>query len=467
MAELQACTSKQIPFVGWSYASARFRALAATHAPRRQASVLILGPAGVGKKAMAQAWQKAAGDSAKLPIVDLNAADEAVPHPCIATSNKALPEGLPVLDLGEGTAYKEPTAGICLVKEGRIASELASKFALRVYLGPLTFRPFDILALLYYFNRHTLPKQMGCSYQSINPQLLQFMIFRAEWIANAREVLDYLTISAVNDTQRACKGSSGLGELRFNSDMFPEESEWDEWERMTTLFGEEGVHFDELPSIAIQLYWLMCAREVGSKEIVGDYPKVHLSTRHTKPEGFIRGEWIKGCPAVDAFRQMTVEQYVDILERRFCRGTPRIALRCLGTDPDLPLSVLLGTTFSSLQDGLAINAEDVALLFDQGQRPVKVHRQRQRSRRTRRPLKLTEKEKQVWHMVHVERKNQREVAQELDCRVQNVSKLLKKAETKLAELDSRSRSVNAKPLPTDSRGQETVSDSDSLNDDAE
>ena len=74
---------------------------------------------------------------------------------------------------------------------------------------------------------------------------------------------------------------------------------------------------------------------------------------------------------------------------------------------------------------------------------------------------LTPKETEVWALIHVKKKTQQQAAIELRCTPQNVSKLLKKAETKMQVRNSRSINLSkAQKLPEDRRGQTNISNED-------
>jgi len=74
---------------------------------------------------------------------------------------------------------------------------------------------------------------------------------------------------------------------------------------------------------------------------------------------------------------------------------------------------------------------------------------------------LTPKEAQVFALIHCERKTQQQAAIEMGCTVQNVSKLLKKAEAKVNARTSRSIALSkVQKLPEDRRGQTTISNAD-------
>jgi DNA-binding CsgD family transcriptional regulator len=90
-------------------------------------------------------------------------------------------------------------------------------------------------------------------------------------------------------------------------------------------------------------------------------------------------------------------------------------------------------------------------------------------RRRRRSSQLTPREQEVYQLIHIEGKTQSQAAYELGCKPQSVSKLLKKAETKLGLGRSRSVSLSkAQKLPEDKRGQVDISTEDEsvLDDDA-
>lgn len=74
---------------------------------------------------------------------------------------------------------------------------------------------------------------------------------------------------------------------------------------------------------------------------------------------------------------------------------------------------------------------------------------------------LTPKETEVFQLVFVQGKTQKQAAYEMRCKPQNVSKLLKKAETKMKARNSRSINLSkAQKLPEDRRGQTNISNKD-------
>jgi len=80
-------------------------------------------------------------------------------------------------------------------------------------------------------------------------------------------------------------------------------------------------------------------------------------------------------------------------------------------------------------------------------------------RKRKKSSELTPKETDVWTLIHVNNKTQRQAAIELRCSVQNVSKLLQKAELKIKA--GNSRSINwskTQKLPEDYRGQVQLSE---------
>jgi DNA-binding CsgD family transcriptional regulator len=96
-----------------------------------------------------------------------------------------------------------------------------------------------------------------------------------------------------------------------------------------------------------------------------------------------------------------------------------------------------------------------------------VHQTSSAMPRTRRPRtvssNLSEREKRIWALVHVQGKTMAQAAMELSCSRQNISKYLKSAEEKMKA--ERSRCVGASSrLPHDSRGQIRMSSCEGMND---
>jgi len=74
---------------------------------------------------------------------------------------------------------------------------------------------------------------------------------------------------------------------------------------------------------------------------------------------------------------------------------------------------------------------------------------------------LTLRETEAFTLIHVQKKTQQQAAIEMSCKVQNVSKLLKKAEAKVKARNSRSINLSkAQKLPEDRRGQTNISNED-------
>jgi DNA-binding NtrC family response regulator len=189
--------ASKVPFVGWSHAAAKFREMAAKHAPGGKKSVLLLGPKGVGKKAMARAWQYAAGGDAKLPIIDLDSKDAVIKHPCVATSRRAVPRNTHGIQLYLGENYHSEQNG---TSDDTLDEDVVEQFSLQFFLTPLRKRPADVLALLHYFNQYYLPTKSLRPYETISRKFLE-EICCAGWGANALELLKFLIDSAENNIQ--------------------------------------------------------------------------------------------------------------------------------------------------------------------------------------------------------------------------------------------------------------------------
>ena len=77
-----------------------------------------------------------------------------------------------------------------------------------------------------------------------------------------------------------------------------------------------------------------------------------------------------------------------------------------------------------------------------------------KTRKRRISSELSEREREVFQLVHVQNKTARQAAFEMRCTPQNVSQLLKKAEAKIEARTSRSINfAKAQKLPEDKRGQ--------------
>ncbi len=133
-------------------------------------------------------------------------------------------------------------------------------------------------------------------------------------------------------------------------------------------------------------------------------------------------------------------------------GCPVEPVPEVANDGSMSYSVLCGTEgsfdvdpFERKQWQISKKIHDVV--------PKKKKRNRTRS------SKLTNRQTQVYQLVHVQGKAPSDAAYEMQCSVQNVSKLLKVAEEKLRL--GRSRSISnsrMQKLPEDNRGQTSVSD---------
>src|SRR4051794_8148403 len=98
-----------VPFPGWSVVAQRYRQLAAAHAPGGHSSLLLFGPGGVGKRAMARAWRHAARvGSDELPVVDLDEATARPTHPCVGLSTRPLPNWMAFVPLGGDPNCPDP-----------------------------------------------------------------------------------------------------------------------------------------------------------------------------------------------------------------------------------------------------------------------------------------------------------------------------------------------------------------------
>ncbi len=418
---------KPIPFVGWSQAAANFRQRAAKFAPGGKLRVLLLGPTGVGKKTMARVWQKLAG-SPTLPIVPLDAGRATLPNHCIAISTRPLSRNTKCWHLGSGDYQFYPKG---YTDAETIPDERANQFPrqLRLFMPPLRERPADILALLLFFNRYVLRARIRGSYESISQQLLDVMLTNP-WPANAQEVLKFLDDSARLDVRRIIKPKESpainLGNLRasLNQDIFPLWNEfntqprrqkkimskvleaidrgdlpdtmyWRKYEKMgvsnsgkitrwAMLSDEPVIIFSELAEIAVRSYYEKCLPLLAPPLLSRD----------------------KAVPSAGAFRQLTIEQFVesgmrgiDVLkaeglrQQRIDKILELCELSMKEMDPFAPFGdmqkmdlysgarvspsavdvargcefvkrkVIFGTTFTALQDGLAINLDEAASII--------------------------------------------------------------------------------------------------------
>ncbi len=204
--------AKAVPFVGWSHAAANFRQLASMNAPAGMASVLILGPTGVGKKTMAKVWQHLASQNGQtLPIINLDNDRTKIPRRCIGISTRGLPENATCLHLDKGEYRPLTPDGAA----GVISETDALRFPLKIYNLPLRFRRVDILALLEFFILHTLPKLAKCTYSSVCWRF-DHTIRNGEWDGNAQELLNILVAAVNRDlpaTRLSDNSTINLGQL--------------------------------------------------------------------------------------------------------------------------------------------------------------------------------------------------------------------------------------------------------------
>jgi len=88
-------------------------------------------------------------------------------------------------------------------------------------------------------------------------------------------------------------------------------------------------------------------------------------------------------------------------------------------------------------------------------------RKKRKQRKRKVSSELTLKETEVFALIHVRKKTQQQAAIEMGCTPQNISNLLKKAETKMKAQNSRSINFSkAQKLPEDRRGQTNISNKD-------
>ena len=84
---------------------------------------------------------------------------------------------------------------------------------------------------------------------------------------------------------------------------------------------------------------------------------------------------------------------------------------------------------------------------------------KEKRKKRRISCELTDREREAYQLVHVQNRNERQAAIEMQCTPQNVSQLLKKAEKKIKAQASRSISwKTVQKLPEDKRGQPSISE---------
>ena len=174
-----------VPFVGWSRVAYEFRVKAAEMAPGGFLRPLIIGDPGVGKKTMARAWLRVAGQGeGEWPIVDLDTWRDAMPDRCIAVTTRRPPSSRPCFLLESGTwgdlrperPPDEPT----------LPADLMQRFAITLYVPPLYgHREIDILAFLGLLERRFEARILyGIRYRKIDAALVHRMLFEDDWPAN-------------------------------------------------------------------------------------------------------------------------------------------------------------------------------------------------------------------------------------------------------------------------------------------
>jgi len=200
MAETRSTTrpAESVPFIGWSTAAARFRKIALQLAPGGKCSVLFVGQPGVGKKAMAGVWNHLSGQGAKLPIINLDSRREPIPHPCIAYSERPLPENASCTNLSGGPVPASPAGS---EESNAIPQRKAASFQHHFYVPPLADRPADTLAILHYLNVYLLPKVFGASYERISEVALGGLL-ASEWSDNILGLRNSVLASADRDHRK-------------------------------------------------------------------------------------------------------------------------------------------------------------------------------------------------------------------------------------------------------------------------
>lgn len=286
-----------VPFFGWSKSAAAFRAVAEEHAPASNVSVLFLGQEGVGKNMMARAWRAIAKEPEKLTFVNLDKLDDnaPLPDPCFAVSTRGLPPDFLCTRLGHCRKAK---------LAANLPPRLAQHFPRRYYMPPLTERPIDILALLYYFNESG---QLGRRFEHIRVRLLE-RLFSSNWEigGNGDGLLRHL-VAVARNTAMECSTLDRIYSLTL-------EAKNCEVDSISFLTATNVLYREKLNDAENVRDWLTYDIPLSQLPLIGidyHYNRLHDSARHciarlrSQPEQIFKRLLCKAAlPDVDTFRRL-------------------------------------------------------------------------------------------------------------------------------------------------------------------
>jgi hypothetical protein len=373
--------------------------------------VLLLGARGVGKRTMARVWRHLAGLNPKqLPILDLDS--ETARFPCIAITGRPLPRSIHCRHLDTGTLAAFPESDLEFEEpKPPLPRALMDEFEPRLYMPPLRRRPIDLLALLDFYNRCVCPGQYGRSYHAISAALVYSMFFQWDWPANVHSLISYLRGAAARDLTSVERGeatqTSAVLRLRsFENLFYPGMPRLPDGGPLHPHWGsdEDLITFEELPVAAVWIYRWRCGHAVeltyarpdepveapevtdplGLEAVFGHFERgVSPFTAPTKDvsDEESRMHWASRL-SVEQFRQLAFEDFIHPVLLLGESGqsdamTPERGGRYALWLERVRRFAPFGATFQSLQEGLAIRAEDgllpVESLEENGQQAEPVH----------------------------------------------------------------------------------------------
>lgn len=451
-----------VPFVGWSTAAESFRAIADAKA-RTDACVLIVGEHGVGKRTMARLWQQAAGATdAQLPIVDLTPDTIRLPHPCIAVStfvptsarrkagsSRTVPSDISLLHLDSGSrhAISRQECPRETLPDGLIA-----RFKLRLYMPPLRRRLMDLLAITRFVGLKVLNRR----WKGLSSALIHRMFFDSAWRGNVPDVVEFLKGLAHKSESQPDESKSTKQFLPDDGyDLYPFDTSdpeqaflpdygrrrGDRHQRTLWTSGDVEVTFDRLPLVGLSILTSRFMLSLESKK--GRVATPRYPTETVSPLG-ADVRW-KADEDWDAIANPTAASVEELLTAHAYGVRPKGGYVTSLVNRATNFSDF-GATFTSIQCGIAVSVGEDELSVYLGTAPKPgTRRKKRRGKPGRKPsLNLTPKQAKVYAMITVQRMTRQEVAAEERCSVENVRKHFENAEKKLAQLNSRSRSANAK-----------------------
>jgi predicted DNA-binding protein (UPF0251 family) len=449
-----------VSFIGWSTAAESFRAIAGAKA-RKDASVLIVGEHGVGKRTMARLWQKAAGATeAQLPIIDLTPDTIRLPQSCIAISafvsasarrkagsSRPIPSDISLyhLDTGRRTAISPQEC-----PRETLPDDLIARFKIRLYMPPLRRRMMDLLAITQFVGQKVLNRR----WKGLCSALIYRMFFDSSWRGNVPDLVEFLKgLAHKSEVQRDDSKTQYLPDDGY--DLYPFDStdseqaflpdygkrRGDKHQRTFWTCENVDVTFDRLPLVGLSILTSRFMLSLESKK--GRVATPRYPTQATSPLGADAG-W-EGDEDWDAIANPTVASVEELLTAhgygvRPKEGFPASLVKKATTFSDF------GATIASIQRGMAVSVGDDDLSQYLGATPKpRIRRKARRSKPGPKPtLEPTDRQMLAYRLIVISGKTQKEAAYEMRCSIQNVQKLVEQAKEKVAALNSRSRSANAK-----------------------